>query len=256
VNRLKGKSAIVAGGACGLGKVIATRMAEEGAAVFILDAEAAESWALAHCLRERGLSAYYARCNVETESEVACHFPAIVTELGGLDVLVNADVSPAGEPAREASETKGDFARAVNVKGVFFCTKHAIPCMRRAGGGSIIYVSSIYGLTGAPDVPTDPTSKGAIRLMTKDDARRYAADHIRVNAIRFGFVGTPALEAFKRPEAVVDGRKQLVSAHPVGQIGEPDDVAWAAVYLASDEAKFVTGSELIVDGGYTELSSA
>jgi NAD(P)-dependent dehydrogenase (short-subunit alcohol dehydrogenase family) len=255
VNRLNGKNAIVAGGACGWGKAITTRMAEEGAAVFILDTRAADSWALAHCLRERGLNVFYARCNLAVETEVARHFRAMVIELGGLDVLVNADVAATSKLPHELSEAESDFVQTVNVKGAFFCTKHAIPCMRRAGGGSIINLFSIDGPVGAPDVPTQPASRGATRLTTDTDARLYAVDHIRVNSIRFGFMGPP-IEGLERSESVEGGRRELDSAHPLGPSAEPDDVAWAVIYFASDEAKFVTGSELIVDGGYTVLRSA
>jgi NAD(P)-dependent dehydrogenase (short-subunit alcohol dehydrogenase family) len=255
MNRLKGKSAIVAGGACGLGKAITTRMAEEGAAVFILDTQAADSFALAHSLRERGFNVGYARCNLALESEVACHFPAMVSELGGLDVLVNADVVATSKLPHELSEAESDFVQAVNVKGLFFCTKHAIPCMRRAGGGSIINLFSIDGPVGAPGVPTNHASKGTARLTTDTDARLYAADHIRVNSIRFGFIGAPMIAGLGGSEGL-EGRRELDSGHPLGPSGEPDDVAWAAIYFASDEARFVTGSELIVDGGYTALRSA
>ena len=137
-------------------------------------------------------------------------------------------------------------------KGVFFGVKHAVPPMRKAGGGSIINLSSIYGLVGAPDVPPYHASKGAVRLMTKTDALLYAPDRIRVNSIHPGFIWTPMVEHLLErqgdPEA---GRRATDALHPLGHIGRPDDIAWGAVYLASDEAAFVTGSELVIDGGYT-----
>jgi NAD(P)-dependent dehydrogenase (short-subunit alcohol dehydrogenase family) len=141
---------------------------------------------------------------------------------------------------------------AVNVKGVFFCTKHAIPYLRARGHGSIINLASIYGLVGGPDVPPYHASKGAVRLMTKTDALLYAGDQIRVNAIHPGYIWTPMVENHLRaagdPEA---GRKAIAALHPLGRIGEPDDIAYGALYLASDESKFVTGSDLVIDGGYT-----
>ena len=141
---------------------------------------------------------------------------------------------------------------AVNVKGVFFCTKHAVPHMMRNGGGSIINLSSIYGLVGAPDVPPYHASKGAVRLMSKTDAMLYAPYRIRVNSVHPGFIWTPMVKHFldQQPDPAAL-RAALDAKHPLGHMGDPDDIAWGIVYLASDEAKFVTGTELVIDGGYT-----
>src|SRR6185369_13372464 len=123
-------------------------------------------------------------------------------------------------------------------KGVFFCTKHAIPHLRKAGGGSIINLSSIYGLVSAPDIPPYHASKGAVRLMTKTDALLYAPEKIRVNSIHPGFIWTPMVEGFLKDQGAdnEEGRRAVDVLHPLGHLGEPDDVAWACVYLASDEA--------------------
>jgi NAD(P)-dependent dehydrogenase (short-subunit alcohol dehydrogenase family) len=140
------------------------------------------------------------------------------------------------------------------VKGVFFCVKHAIPHLKSSGGGSIINLSSIYGLISAADVPPYHASKGAVRLMSKTDALIYAKDGIRVNSIHPGFIWTPMVEHFLQDSGATDlaqARAQTGLLHPLGHMGEPDDIAWGVVYLASDEAKFVTGSELVIDGGYT-----
>jgi NAD(P)-dependent dehydrogenase (short-subunit alcohol dehydrogenase family) len=139
------------------------------------------------------------------------------------------------------------------VRGVFFCTKHAIPVMQQGGGGSIINLSSIYGIVGAPDIPPYHASKGAVGLMTKTDALLYAKDHIRVNSIHPGYIWTPLVEELgERSDMGVEAfRKQLDSLHPIGNVGEPEDIAYGAVYLGSKESKFVTGSELVIDGGYT-----
>jgi len=124
--------------------------------------------------------------------------------------------------------------------------------MRQAGRGSIINLSSIYGLVGAGDVPPYHASKGAVRLMSKNDALIYAPDRIRVNSIHPGFIWTPMVDAFAASQGdVQDVRKALDAKHPLGHVGDPDDIAWGIVYLASDEAKFITGSELVIDGGYT-----
>jgi NAD(P)-dependent dehydrogenase (short-subunit alcohol dehydrogenase family) len=125
--------------------------------------------------------------------------------------------------------------------------------MQRAQGGSIINLSSIYGIVGAPDLPPYHAAKGAVRLMTKTDALLYAGDHIRVNSIHPGYIWTPLVAelAAQAGESEDDFRRDLDARHPIGHVGEPDDVAYGALYLASEEAKFVTGSELVIDGGYT-----
>jgi NAD(P)-dependent dehydrogenase (short-subunit alcohol dehydrogenase family) len=253
MNRLKGKVAIITGGALGLGHASALRMAEEGASVAILDVLDEQGIAFVAQLGKRGFSAGYWHCDVSKEAEVARAIDEVVKRFGRLDVLVNnAGVSGASKPTHEITEAEWDWVQAINVKGVFFFTKHAIPHLRRAGGGSIINLSSIYGLVGAPDVPPYHASKGAVRLMTKTDALLYAADRIRVNSIHPGFIWTPMVEShLKKLGDVEAGRKAVDALHPLGHMGDPDDIAWGAVYLASDEAKFVTGAELVIDGGYT-----
>jgi NAD(P)-dependent dehydrogenase (short-subunit alcohol dehydrogenase family) len=253
MNRLSGKTAIVTGAALGLGRATAIRMAEEGAAVAILDLHDDTGEALAKELEGNGSKARYWRCDVSREADIARVFGEVAQAFGRLDVLVNnAGVAGANKPTDQLTETEWDFVQAINVKGVFFGVKHAVPLMRRAGDGSIINLSSIYGLVGAGDVPPYHASKGAVRLMSKNDALIYAPDKIRVNSIHPGFIWTPMVDGFLSGQGdVAEGRKAVDALHPLGHIGEPDDIAWGAVYLASDEAKFITGSELVIDGGYT-----
>ncbi len=254
MNRLSGKVAIVTGAALGLGRAIALRMAEEGAKVAVLDVLDADGEKFAEELRGRGFGAAYWHCDVSREAEVAQCFAAAVAKFGRLDIVVNnAGVSGANKPTHEITETEWDFVQGINVKGVFFGTKHAIAHLRAAGGGSIINLSSIYGLVGAPDVPPYHASKGAVRLMSKTDALIYAPDHIRVNSIHPGFILTPMVHHHleKSGGDTPAARQGVASLHPLGHMGEPDDIAWGAVYLASQEAKFVTGTELVIDGGYT-----
>jgi NAD(P)-dependent dehydrogenase (short-subunit alcohol dehydrogenase family) len=253
MNRLKDKIAVVTGGALGIGAACATRMAQEGAGVAILDLDEATGEGLAMQLRDSGFEARFWRCDVSRETEVASAVEAAVAHFGRLDILVNnAGIAGPNKPTHELTEAEWDQVQAVNVKGVFFCTKHAIPHLRRSGGGSIINLSSIYGLVGAPDSPPYHASKGAVRLMSKTDALIYAPDRIRVNSIHPGFIWTPMVESFldasSDPEA---GRAATAALHPLGHLGEADDIAWGAVFLASVEAKFITGSELVIDGGYT-----
>ena len=253
MDRLKGKVAAITGASLGLGRATAIRMAEEGAAVALLDVLDAEGEALAAELTGRGFPARYWRCDVTSEVEVKRVLDEVAAHFGSLTVIVNnAGVSGANKPTHEVTEAEWDWVQAVNVKGVFFCTKHAIPHLRAAGGGSIINLSSIYGLVGGADVPPYHASKGAVRLMTKTDALIYAPDKIRVNSIHPGFIWTPMVEHHLEALGNLDeGRQAVAALHPLGRLGEADDIAWGAVYLASDEAKFVTGSELVIDGGYT-----
>ena len=180
-------------------------------------------------------------------------FADIDRRFGKIDILVNnAGISGVNKPTDQVSEEEWDRVMNVNVKGVFFCSKHAIPYMKQNGAGSIINLSSIYGLVGGPDVPPYHASKGAVRLMTKTDALLYAKDQIRVNSIHPGYIWTPMVENFlKEGGDLEEGRTAVAAQHPLGRIGEADDIAYGALYLASDESKFVTGSELVIDGGYT-----
>tara|TARA_R110000787_G_scaffold218502_2_gene327254 strand:- start:2 stop:769 length:768 start_codon:yes stop_codon:yes gene_type:complete len=253
MNRLQDKVAVVTGAALGLGHAIATRMAEEGAAVAVLDILEADVLGLAAELTAVGHRARGWRCDVSDEAMVARVMAEIVDQFGRLDIVVNnAGVAGANRPTHEITEAEWDWVQAINVKGVFFCTKHAVLHLKSAGGGSIINLSSIYGLVGGADVPPYHASKGAVRLMTKTDALIYAPDKIRVNSIHPGFIWTPMVERHLQTMDDPGAARQATAAlHPLGHMGEPDDIAWGAVYLASDEAKFVTGSELVIDGGYT-----
>lgn len=253
MNRLIDKVAVITGAAVGLGRATAIRMAEEGASVALLDVLDAEGLNLVEMLRERGLPVAYWHCDVSSEREVQTVMREVVEHFGRIDILVNnAGVAGVNKPTHEITEAEWDWVQAINVKGVFFCTKHAIPHLKQAGGGSIINLSSIYGLVGGADVPPYHASKGAVRLMTKTDALLYAPDRIRVNSIHPGFIWTPMVEAHLSSQGDLDeGRKAVAALHPLGHIGQPDDIAWGAVYLASDEAGFVTGAELVIDGGFT-----
>jgi NAD(P)-dependent dehydrogenase (short-subunit alcohol dehydrogenase family) len=253
MDRLSGKVAIVTGGSVGIGRACVQRMAEAGAAVAIFDVRDSDGAALVDSLVRDGLRARYWHVDVSSEAEVRRATDEAAAHFGRLDVLVNnAGIAGPNKPTHELSEAEWDKVQAVNVKGVFFCSKHAIPHLKRAGGGSIMNLSSIYGLVGAPDVPPYHASKGAVRLMSKTDAMLYAPDRIRVNSVHPGFIWTPMVEEHLRSLGDVEaGRAAVEALHPIGHMGEPDDIAWAVVYLASDESKFVTGSELVIDGGYT-----
>lgn len=251
MGRLEGKVVVVTGGALGIGRSACILCAQEGAKVAICDILDTEGHAL---FEEIGGNAKYWHMDVANEQSVHAAIEAIATEFGGIDVLVNnAGIAGTNKPTHELTEEEWDQVQAVNVKGVFFCTKHVIPHLRRRGGGSIINLSSIYGIIGAPDVPPYHASKGAVRLMTKTDALIYAQEKIRVNSIHPGYIWTPMVEGHLKRSGVdlVEGRKALDALHPLGHVGEPDDIGWAIVFLASNESKFITGEEIVIDGGYT-----
>lgn len=254
MNRLPSKIAIITGGAVGIGRACAVRMAEEGASIAIFDILEPEGQALAADLSARGHEAGFWRVDVSDEGALKAAIDAVVARFGGLDVMVNnAGISGAAKPTDEVSEAEWDLVQAINVKGVFFGTKHAIPHLRARGGGSIINLSSIAGLVGTGNVSAYHASKGAVRLMSKNDALIYAPEGIRVNSIHPAYIWTPMVENHLRKMGgdIEAAKAAAGQAHPVGHMGEPDDVAWAVVYLASDEARFITGTELVVDGGYT-----
>ena len=253
MDRVKDKVAVVTGGALGIGKSVCEILAREGAKIAVTDVLEREGRELAEAITRAGGVARFWKMNVASEADVKSALADVVKAFGRLDAMVNnAGIGGVSKPTTDITEAEWDQVMAVNVKGVFFCTKHSVPYMKQAGGGSIINLSSIYGLVGAMDLPPYHASKGAVRLLTKTDALFYAQHGIRVNSVHPGFIWTPMVEDFLRSQGDVEaGKKALASLHPIGFLGDPDDVGYAVLYLASDESRFVTGSELVVDGGYT-----
>ncbi|MCF8114710.1 MAG: glucose 1-dehydrogenase [Desulfotignum sp.] len=250
MDRLKSKTALVTGGARGIGRAVCKLFAKEGAYVIVTDIIDDEGEQLVEEIRKSQGRAEYQHLDTADEKNVA----DVITPADSLSILVNnAGIAGPNKPTHEVDAQEWDNLMKVNVKGVFLCTKYAIPHMQKNRGGSIINLSSIYGIIGAPDLPAYHASKGAVRLMSKTDALIYAKQGIRVNSIHPGYIWTPLVEELGKAsaEGVEAFRKNLDSMHPVGHVGTPDDIAYGALYLASDESAFVTGSELVIDGGYT-----
>ena len=247
--RLEGKVALISGGARGQGAAEARLFAAEGAKVVfgdILDELGAQVEAE---IRELGSEATYVHLDVTREEDWAAAVQSAVDRYGKLDILVNNAGIVSWGRLEDSSSEEWDRIMEVNAKGVFLGTRAAIPEMRRIGGGSIINISSISGLVGQDTVQAAyNASKGAVRLLTKTTAIQYASEGIRANSVHPGSVATPMTAARQADPEIL---RQSESRIPLGRIGQPLDIAYGVLYLASDESSFVTGSELVIDGGFT-----
>jgi NAD(P)-dependent dehydrogenase (short-subunit alcohol dehydrogenase family) len=256
--RLEGRVAIVTGSTYGIGESITKVLADEGAISIITGRTVEEGERVAEEIKTAGGTAEYYPLDVIDEKRVAEVVRAVYEKHGKINVLVNnAGIAGPNKPIHEYTREEWERVFDVNVTGAFLCSKYVVPFMKKSGGGSIVYISSIYGIVGAQDVPAYHATKAANRIMAKTGALFYAKDNIRVNSIHPGFIWTPMVENFligqseKMGVSVEELRKGLDSEHPIGHIGEPNDIAYGVLYLVSDDAKFVTGSELVIDGGYT-----
>lgn len=256
MSRLTDKVAIVTGSGKGMGRAMATLFAAQRAAVAVTDVSESDGLETVRLIEEQGGRAAFWRLDVSDEAEVSSVFEQVTATFGKLDILVNnAGISGVDKPTHEVTEAEWDAVFAVDVKGVFFCTKHAIGHLRANGGGSIVNISSIYGLVGSHEMAPYHAAKGAVTIMTKKDAVTYGRDGIRVNSVHPGTILTPFVrELAERSEGGLRGYLDIMEPkHPIGHVGEPEDVANAVLFLASDEARFVHGAALVVDGGYTAV---
>ncbi|MGD0662987.1 MAG: glucose 1-dehydrogenase [Syntrophorhabdales bacterium] len=255
MGRVDGKVAIVTGGSVGIGRAASLMLAKESAQVAVVDVDDDAGRKTVSDIRSAGGTAEYWHMDVSDSRQVAAVFALINTRFGKINVLVNnAGISGPQIPSDEVAEEDWDRVIRVDAKGVFLCTKYGAPYLKEAGGGSIVNISSIYGLVGGVD-PAYHAAKGAVRLLTKSDAFYYGPFGVRVNSIHPGYIMTPMVEGFmpKDPDEARQFKKSLDSLTLLGHIGEPDDIAYAIVYLASDESKFMTGAEIVIDGGFTSV---
>lgn len=249
MGRLDGKVAIISGGARGQGAAEARMFVREGAKVVfgdILDEEGMKTEAE---IRELGGEATFVHLDVTQEEDWRKAVQVAENTYGRLDVLVNnAGITLKGS-IEEITEEQWDNVMNVNAKGPFLGTKHSIPAMRRAGGGSIINTSSMSGIVAmVGSTGAYSASKGAVRLFTKATAIQHAKDNIRCNSVHPGPVDTPG---WPRPVNDPEALERRMNLVPLGRDAGPDDIAYLVLYLASDESSFVTGAELVIDGGYT-----
>ena len=246
--RLENKVAFISGGARGMGAVEAKLFAREGSRVVIGDVLEDEGRKIEAQINELGGECLFVRLDVTSEQDWQRAIAETVARFGRLDVLVNNAAIFRTEGIEDTSEELWDRTMAINGKGVFLGTKHAIPEMRKAGGGSIVNISSVAGLVGNSYGAAYTASKGAVRLFTKSTAIQYAKEGIRANSIHPGTIETPMTAAMLADPAY---RQERMEMTPLGRLGQPEDVAYGALYLASEESSFVTGSELVIDGGRT-----
>ena len=246
--RLEGKVALITGGARGQGAAEARLFAREGAKVVIADVLDPDGISVAAEINELGGDATYVHLDVSSEADWQDAIAAAVSAYGKLDVLVNNAAIWRGGYVLETDGEQWDAVLDINAKGVFLGTKLAIPEMRRAGGGSIVNISSTAGLVGSRTSTAYSASKGAVRLFTKSTAVQYGAEGIRANSIHPGPIDT-AMGDQVWPDA--GSREETIERTVLKRIGKPEDIANGALFLASDESSFMTGAELVIDGGLT-----
>ena len=250
MDKLTGKRALITGAASGIGRATALLLAREGAAVAVVDVDETGGQAVAQQIRDEGGQAIFLRCDVTRADDCRHAVQRTVERLGGLDILFNNAGIIRRADVVDTTEEEWDRVMAVNVKSIFLLSKYAIPVMAQAGGGAIVNTSSGWGLVGGRNAVSYCASKGAVVNMTRAMALDHGPQNIRVNCICPGDTDTPMLRNEARqlgePDAVF-----LADAadRPLQRIGKPEDIARAVLYLVSDDASFVTGTALVVDGG-------
>jgi NAD(P)-dependent dehydrogenase (short-subunit alcohol dehydrogenase family) len=257
MERIRGKAALVTGAASGIGRATAILFAREGARVLLTDLDPAGA-GVAASIRTDGGEAHFVRHDVSDEASWVDAIGRVLEAFGRLDILVNNAGIAFVRPLAETTLAEWRRVMAVNLDGVFLGTREAVRAMRRSGGGAIVNMSSASGLVGSPLASAYCASKGAVRLFTKAVAVEVAGDGIRVNSIHPGGVRTPIwAKADFWPGLVAKSGGEdaafeaLAGGAPLGRLAEPEEIAEAVLYLASDASKFMTGSELVIDGGYT-----
>ena len=254
MGRLQGKVAIVTGGTGGIGQAIAELFVREGAKVAVFDVDEGAAARLLDRITSTGGQAKFLKVDITAAPEVERAVRVTAAALGPIDILVNAAaITGTSRPTHEATVEDFDQVFAVNVKGTFLCTKFAVADMLASGRkGSVVNISSTYGIVGNADIPLYHATKAAILMMAKTDGVTYAEHGIRFNAVLPGTTRTPmSLKAASMSPEGAAYIKNLVAAHPMKRQADPLEIANGVLFLASDEASFVTGTHLAIDGGYT-----
>lgn len=250
--RLKDKVAIVTGGAMGIGKGIVTVFAQEGAKVVIADINEVAGRETEKELRDQGFEAFFVRCDVSNEEDVKAMIQKTIERYGALHILVNNAGIGVYKSITEATREEFERCLAVNLVGPFLCSKYAIPHIKASGGGSIINIASVHSVQNVGGTAPYAASKGGLAALTRAAAIDVARDNIRVNAICPGWIDTPLVRGIFASSPDPEGmRRQVERRQLLGRLGTPEDVGYAALFLASDESSYVTGSLLFVDAGMT-----
>ena len=250
MDRVKDKVAIVTGAGSGLGRAEAVMLAKEGAKVAVTDINDASGMETVEIIRNAGGEAEYWHLDASEEKECKAVIDAVAEKFGKIDILVNnAGITGPDVTTEEITEEDWDRMFKINVKSVLFMTKHTIPYMRKNGKGSIVNTSSLSGIVGDTELTPYHATKGTIVIMTQKDAIQYAPEHIRVNCVCPGTVMTPLVQGLLKDDPhYLDND---IKRYPIGYFGEPNDVAYGVLFLASDEGRFVTGTKPVIDGGYS-----
>jgi NAD(P)-dependent dehydrogenase (short-subunit alcohol dehydrogenase family) len=252
MDRVKGKIAIVTGAAGGLGKAQALLLAKEGAKVVVADIDEAQGKRVSEEINGQGGETIFIQHDVTSETQWGRVISETLEKFGTLDILVNNAGVILFKKIEDTSLDEWRWLMSVNLDGVFLGTKYAMGAMKKSGGGSIINISSVAGIVGTLETSAYHASKGGVRIFTKAAALECSKAgynyNIRVNSVHPGVTKTAMVEGLLEDE---DKMKTALSWHPIGRFGEPEDVAYGVLYLASDESKFITGAELVIDGGWT-----
>ncbi len=248
MDRVNGKVVIVTGGGSGIGRATCLLLAKEGGIVAVTDINDKGGQETVDEITKAGGQAKFWHLDTTDESQVEQVVSDVEKVYGRINGLVNnAGVGGTSRATHEMPLSEFDAVMNVNVRGVFLCSKHVIPSLLKDGGGSVVNISSVAGLIGTSHAVGYCASKGAVRLMTKSDALTYAKKNIRFNSVHPAFTYTPMVQELLTDRNVP--REKLEAVFPMGHMGEPEDVAYGILYLISDESKFLTGSELVIDGG-------